>query len=451
MNEKYHSLYKRLVKAYYNNHFEEEFQKVLNDFGDKKEAKQILATLCGIEEIKNEEEQDDHLFALAIIGAITRNQVREKIVKKVGICKEDCETVDGKGKCQRVCPFGAILKNDKGTDKFIQEDLCLSCGRCVDVCNHAHYMDVPQAIPLLEILKNHEKVVAIVAPAIAGQFGKDVTLDQLREAFIQIGFEDMVEVAMAADILTLKEAMEYHELVKKEGDFMITSCCCPMWIAMLKKLYNQLIPDISPSVSPMIAMGRILKKLDKETKVVFIGPCIAKKAEAKEPDISDAIDYVLTFEETKLIFEAFAIDPGELNGIATIDYASTGGRLYARAGGVSKAVWDVIDERYPQRRKLFSSVHVDGVVACKQILKDLEEGNVKASFIEGMGCKGGCVGGPKRNISVEEGTECVNKQAYESAIKMPVHSETIMKLLEEVGIDDLHDLRDEHSMFERKF
>ncbi|MDO5291470.1 MAG: [Fe-Fe] hydrogenase large subunit C-terminal domain-containing protein [bacterium] len=448
MNEKYHDLYKGLVKAYYDSHFEDEFAKFLEGFENQEEAKSVLATLCGVEEIKT---KDDHEFVYHLINAITKNQVRDKIVAKVSACSEDCETSDGKSKCMNVCPFEAIKRDDKTGDKWIQEDLCMSCGRCVKVCDMGHYMDVPQSMPLLELLKNHEKVIAMVAPAIAGQFGPDVTLDQLREAFIKIGFTDMFEVAMGADVLSMKEALEYNELVNEEGDFMITSCCCPMWVAMLKKLYNDLVPEVSPSVSPMVAMGRIIKALNNDVKCVFVGPCVAKKAEAKEPDISDSTDYVLTFQEVQLLFEAFDIDPGKLKGVPSPDYASTGGRLYARAGGVSEAVFDVIDQMFPEKRKLFTSLHVDGIKDCKKMLNDLEAGHVRASFIEGMGCSGGCVGGPKALIAAEEGKEFVNQFAHDSAVKMPMHSEIIEEVLNKLGINSLEDLRNDHSMFERKF
>ena len=204
----------------------------------------------------------------------------------------------------------------------------MSCGRCVSVCDQGNYIDIPQFIPLVDLLKGNQKVIAMVAPAIAGQFGKDVSLDQLREAFIKIGFTDMVEVAVAADVLSLKEALEFNNHVKKEGDFMITSCCCPMWVASLRKVYYDLVPDLSPSVSPMVAMARILKKIDPDVKTVFVGPCVAKKAEAKEKDLIGDVDYVLTFEELKLIYEALEVAPEDCEGLPSIDYASKIGRAH---------------------------------------------------------------------------------------------------------------------------
>lgn len=449
MKEKYAMLYKQLIEAYYHKEFEKTFEKLLNEeFQDKEEAKSILSTLCGVD---IDLTLSDHAFTQELIDAITQNRVKEKVVTKVRACTSDCETVDGKSKCQTVCPFDAIIRPTLGEDKLIDETLCMSCGRCVTACDKGNYMEVPQFLPLAQLLENHEKVVAIVAPAIAGQYGKDVTLDQLREAFIKVGFVDMVEVAMAADVLSLKEALEFNEHVHKKGDFMITSCCCPMWVAALRKIYNNLIPDVSPSVSPMIAMARIIKKLTPDAKVVFVGPCIAKKAEAKEPDLAGDVDFVLTFQEVKLIFEVFNVVPGELKGVPSVDYASTGGRLYGRTGGVSEAVWDIIDQLFPEKRKLFTSTQVDGMKDCKALLSDLEEGRRRASFIEGMGCNGGCVGGPKAVIPASEGREAVNDVAYDSAVKIPVHGQVLLAMLDRLGISDFEELKHEHSMFERSF
>lgn len=448
MSDLYKQMYKELIEAYYNKTFEETYKRLQKNFKDKEEAKEVFSALAGVDNVAA---KNDHEFIQKLLDAITKNRVRENIVCKVTSCDKDCESEDGNSKCQNVCPFNAIKRDAVTQDKYIDYELCMSCGRCVEACDLGHYMDIPQFLPLANLLKEGEKVVAMIAPAIIGQFGEDVTLDQLREAFIKIGFTDMVEVAMGADVLSLKEALEFDHMVKDKDDFMITSCCCPVWVAALKRVYYDLIPEVSPSVSPMVAMARIVKKLNPDAKTVFIGPCIAKKSEAKERDLVGDVDYVLTFQEVQAIFEALKVEPAKLNGVPTVDYAATGGRLYARAGGVSEAVWDVVDQLFPKKRELFTSVNVDGMVDCKAMLNDLLEGKKKASFIEGMACKGGCVGGPKRIIPVEDGTEAANKEAYSSPIKIPFHGEITNELLRKVGILDLNALRDDHSMFERSF
>lgn len=449
MKDKYAGIYERLINSYYNNIFEETIDYILNnEFENINQGKEILATLCGVE-IKNF--NDETSFTYNIVEAITQNKVREKIVQKLSSCNKDCENIDGKSICQSICPFNAIIKDSNSEEKCIDYTLCTECGRCIEVCPKYNYVGTSDFLPLAELLKSNHEVIAIVAPAIAGQFGEDVSLDQLREAFILLGFKDMIEVALGADVLSIKEAIEFNNHVHNTGDFMITSCCCPVWINLLKKVYNKLMPEVSPSVSPMIAMGRIIKSMNNNAKVVFIGPCLAKKSEARDKDLAGAIDYVLTFEEVKSIFESLKLSPKELNGVPSIDYASTGGRLYARSGGVTEAVWDIVDELFLEKRELFSSIHVDGVRNCQALLKDLENGNVKASFIEGMGCAGGCVGGPKVIIKSELGKKAVDKEAYSSAIKIPVHSKILMNILNNLGIEDLEKFKDQCAMFEREF
>ena len=192
----------------------------------------------------------------------------------------------------------------------------------------------------------------------------------------------------------------------------------------------------------MIASGRILKKLYPDAKVVFLAPCIAKKAEIKEPDVAGAIDYVLNFRELKEIFDALNID---LTGLPSddIDHASLGGRLYARTGGVSFSVKTVVNRLEPERVIRLKAKKVDGAKKCKEILDQLNRGEkIDANFIEGMGCIGGCVGGPRTNIDREKGRECVNEFGEDSYILTPFDNKNVIKIMEQLGLDSLEDMMD---------
>ena len=170
------------------------------------------------------------------------------------------------------CPFNAIFFDYNINATAIDPDRCVHCGLCVDVCTAGRILEKVEFLPIADLIKNNKTVIAAVAPSIMGQFGDSVTMDQLRAAFIKVGFTDMIEVAFAADMLTIEEAVEFNNHVHSENDLMITSCCCPMWIGMLKKVYKDLLPNLTPSVSPMISAGRVIKELNKDATVVFIGP-----------------------------------------------------------------------------------------------------------------------------------------------------------------------------------
>lgn len=448
MKKHYEDLFKSLVKAYYEDNFETEVTRILqNPAVDKIQLSAAISALCGV---KVEYSPN---FVTDLKKAITNYAAHHKVVEKISDCTMDCADNEGKTACQRVCPFNAILIDPIKHSTYIDSEACADCGMCVEVCKNDRLMDRVEFIPLMEILKSGKPVIAAVAPAISGQFGEDVTMDQLRASFMKLGFKDMVEVAFFADMLTLKESVEFDAHVKSVNDLMITSCCCPMWVGMLKRVYSDLVKHVSPSVSPMIAAGRVLKKLNNDCKVVFIGPCIAKKAEAKEKDLLGDIDFVLTFEELKGIFEILKINPKELKGIPSMEYASKGGRLYARTGGVSIAVGDAIKDMFPEKHKLLKAVQANGVKECKALLEQAQNGTVQANFLEGMGCVGGCVGGPKALIPKEEGKKFVDDFAENSAIKVATHSDCMDEILARINITSREDFKHEEKIeiFERRF
>lgn len=449
MNNVYDDLFDTLIKSYYEGNFDETLSRIIECHKKSpQETFEIICSLCGVKI----EFDNNYLYNLK--KAITHYSVNKNIVHKLDGCVTDCQSdSNSKYACERTCPFNAIYFDNATHSTQINSERCLNCGLCVDACKDGRILDLVEFIPVVDLIKNNKTVIAAVAPAISGQFGSDVSMDQLRAAFIKVGFTDMVEVAFAADILTIKEAVEFNKHVDNPNDLMITSCCCPMWVGMLKKVYSDLIPNLSPSVSPMVATGRVIKELNKDAKVVFIGPCIAKKAEAKEKELASAIDFVLTFQEVDNIFKTLEIEPSKLNPVPSKEYASRGGRLYARTGGVSIAVGDTIEELYPTKYKIYNPLKVEGVKECKEVLNKATKGELKYNFLEGMGCIGGCVGGPKANIPAEEGRKFVDNVAYNSPIKVPLHSETLDNVLSKIGINSIDDFEDHEKMaiFERNF
>lgn len=369
---------------------------------------------------------------------IVRNSqaVGEPIIAKINGPCEYCSNEN----CNMACKHEAQLYR-RSEGPVIVNNKCLSCGECVVSCDFGALADKIEFIPLVNLLKDDNvQVFAAAAPAIVGQFGDNITMGQLRTAFKLMGFEDMVEVAMFADILTIHEAFEFNKLVKTEKDFFLTSCCCPVWFNMVKRNYPELFEHMSPSVSPMIAAGRFLKKLYPGCKVVFISPCIAKKSEINEPDVKGAIDFVVNFREMAEVFSALDINIASLPADEK-DQASLGGRLYARTGGVSFSVKTVVNRLEPKRLIKLKSKKVDGAKNCKQILDDLAaQKDINANFIEGMGCVGGCVGGPRTNIDVDKATKLVNEFGEDSLIMTPFDNLNVMKILRQTGIDSIEQI-----------
>jgi iron only hydrogenase large subunit-like protein len=304
-------------------------------------------------------------------------------------------------------------------------------------------------LPIFELINNDvAPVYAMIAPAFMGQFSEDVTPGKLRSAFKALGFSGMIEVALFADILTLKEALEFDHSIKTDEDFLLTSCCCPMWIGMIKKVYNDLVPHIPPSVSPMVACGRSIKKIHPEAKTVFIGPCVAKKAESREKDIADSTDYVMTFQEVKDCFKIAGIDPKNLEEDLR-DHSSKAGRIYAHTGGVSEAIESTLYRLRPDRKIPFKSKQANGVPQCRELLNEIKEGKITANFLEGMGCVGGCVGGPKIIIDKEQGREFVENYGEEAQYKTPADNPYVIELLHRLGYETIETLLKNDNMFIR--
>lgn len=322
--------------------------------------------------------------------------------------------LDEPGACAEVCVVDAIIVDEEGRRR-IDASRCVECGLCVKTCHSGAIAAKSQCLDLVKLFREGVPVLAELAPAFVGQFGDDVTVNQVKAALLKLGFTDVWEVAMAADIITLQEADEYIERVDAGENFMITSCCCPAFVKLVEKHKPNIAHLVSHSVSPMVAMGRLLKARYPGSKVVFIGPCYAKRAEAKLPDLRDAVDLVITFKELVELLEAAGIkwEDCAADEIGELNDASHDGRIYAHTGGVSEAIIRAIQERRPDLE--IRTIKGNGLKECMTILQAVENGEVDANFMEGMGCPGGCVGGPATIAPVDAAAERVARHADTSS------------------------------------
>jgi iron only hydrogenase large subunit-like protein len=293
-------------------------------------------------------------------------------------------------------------------------------------------------------------VYALVAPAFAGQFEGLVSPGKLRTACKAIGFKGMIEVALFADILTLKEALEFDKNIKGLSDFQLTSCCCPVWISLIRKEFKDMLSHLPGSVSPMIAAGRVVKKVHPNGVTVFVGPCMAKKNEAKEADLVGAVDYVLTFQEFRDILDMAGLSLEELP-MNEREHSSRAGRIYASTGGVSEAVRRTVEQLHPGREIPLNAKQADGIPSCRELIGGIKKGELKANFYEGMACNGGCAGGPLTLIDKEQGKEAVREYGDLAFYQTPLENPYVMEFLSRLGFGTVEDLLAESELFTRKF
>lgn len=366
------------------------------------------------------------------------------------VFNEICRECGYERACRNSCVFDAIEEGEDGT-LTINPGLCTGCEACIAACKSGKITAGKDALAAMKAVREAKgPVYMMAAPAIMGQFSGDVTPGKLRTAFMALGFTGMVEVALFADILTLKEALEFDRHVQDPGDFQLTSCCCPVWIAMIRKMYHELMPHVPGAVSPMVACGRMIKHLHPDALTVFAGPCLAKKSEAREPDIAGAVDYVLTFLEVQEIFRAADIRPEELLDNEK-EHSSRAGRIYARTGGVSEAVSETQKQLRPDRRIQIIAEQADGIPACRELIRRIQKGETKANFFEGMGCPGGCVGGPKAILDRQAGKDCVDRYGDAAPFKTPLENPYVLKLLEESGFHTVEEFIENSEILVRDF
>lgn len=363
---------------------------------------------------------------------------------------EPCTDCAYERACQNSCIFDAIEEGSDGK-LFINPNLCTGCGVCIDACENHNISAGKDILPAMKAVREAKgPAYMMVAPAFLGQFTENVTPGKLRTAFRALGFSGMVEVALFADILTLKEALEFDKHILEKGDYQLTSCCCPVWIAMIRKMYKELMPHVPGAVSPMVACGRMIKLLHPDAVTVFAGPCLAKKSEAREKDVAGAVDYVLTFQEVQDIFEATDIHPEELEDQEK-EHSSRAGRIYARTGGVSEAVKETERQLRPDRKIKVKAEQADGIQDCRALISRIQNQETDANFFEGMGCPGGCVGGPKAILNKDEGKRFVDEYGDQALFATPLENPYVMKMLEKLGFTTVEDFVENSELLVRDF
>ena len=310
--------------------------------------------------------------------------------KECGACAKVCPytaIVSRKRPCQNACKVKAISMNEQKA-ATIDNHKCIQCGACVYQCPFGAIMDKSYILNVIDIIKKSEnnekyKVYAMVAPSISSQFTY-AKLGQVISGLKELGFFTVVEAALGADMVAQAESRELAE----KG--LLTSSCCPAFVAYVKSAFPDLLKYVSHNLSPMATLAKYIKDTTPNAKIVFIGPCTAKKAEAQLDEVKPYIDAVMTFEELQALYDSKDIDITTL-GEDVLDNASYFGRIFARSGGLSDAVAQGLKEQNLDFD--LKAVPCDGIEACRMALLKLNKGILDGNFIEGMACIGGCIGG----------------------------------------------------------
>ena len=304
------------------------------------------------------------------------------------------------GQCATVCPYSAIVNRkrpcqlackvkaisiNENNSASIDNGKCIQCGACVYQCPFGAITDKSYILNVIDIIKERpkHKVYAMVAPSISSQFSY-AKLGQVITGLRELGFDSIIEAALGADMVAEAEAREISE----KG--FLTSSCCPAFVAYIRSAIPALAPHISHNLSPMATLAKYIKETEENVKIIFIGPCTAKKAEVQLDSVKPYVDAVLTFEELQALFDSRDIDIMTLEE-SGLDDASFYGRIFARSGGVSEAVAEALKEQNIDFT--LKAVPCNGIEACRIALLKKSKNMLDGNFIEGMACVGGCIGG----------------------------------------------------------
>jgi len=351
-----------------------------------------------------------------------KSRIDPKVCIRCGKCAKACSyhaIVHVERPCQAACGMDAIQSDEYGR-AVIDQDQCVACGQCLVSCPFGAIVDKGQIYQVVRSIMEGERVIAIVAPAFIGQFGKHSTPGKFIAAMKQLGFSRIVEVAVGADMCTIEEARDFQEKVPGEQKYMATSCC-PAWHSMIAKLYPGEKKNISMTLTPMVFTARLMKQKYPGCKVVFIGPCAAKKLEAIREDIRSDVDFVLTFEELQGMFQAKDINFETIEALEDLNEGTATGRGFAVAGGVAGAVEKLLKENDPNLE--VKTARAEGLRECRKLMAMAKAGKYDGYLLEGMACPGGCVAGAGTLLPVELAAKVVGRYQAEAERESPLESE----------------------------
>lgn len=345
--------------------------------------------------------------------------------QKAHIDKNKCV---GCGRCSKVCPYSAITNNKRPCENSckikaismsktkvasIDNNKCISCGACVYQCPFGAIMDKSFILNVIDLIKksnNNEKykVYAVVAPSISSQFTY-AKLGQVVSGIKKLGFFHVVEAALGADMVAYEESKELSE----KG--FLTSSCCPAFVEYIEKQFPEFSKHVSHNLSPAATISKYIKETTPDAKVIFIGPCTAKKMEFQKEEVRPYIDSVITFEELQALFDSRDIDITELDE-DVLNNASYYGRIFARSGGLADAVKQGLKEHNLESFE-YNPISCDGIEECRSALLKASKNILQNNFIEGMVCSGGCIGGAGCLTHGEKNKKEVDKYGKEALEK----------------------------------
>lgn len=343
-----------------------------------------------------------------------------------GACAKVCPytaIINRKRPCENACKIGAIHMAE-GREAEIDNEKCISCGACVYQCPFGAIIDKSYILDVIDILKKSEdntkyKTYAVIAPSISGQFSY-AKLGQIITGIHKLGFYHVVEAALGADMVAFEESKELAEC-----DDFLTSSCCPAFVSYVEKYFPQLKDHVSHNLSPMAAIAKYMKEKEPDCKIVFMGPCTAKKAEFQKDTVAPYIDSVITFEELQALFDSRDFEITEFEEGA-LDNASYFGRIFARSGGLAEAVAQGLKEHGITDFD-YKPISCDGISECKIALLKASKNLLPYNFIEGMACVGGCIGGAGCLTHEEKNKKDIDKYGEEALEKTISDAISVLK------------------------